>query len=140
MFRALLCVLAVLCLSHPSLVMAQEKSARSLVEGVQKGCEKELATYCSNVTMGEGRQLACLYAYSDKLSNRCEYALYDASVQLERAINALSYLAQECDSDLEAHCAAVQPGQGRILDCLKKNSAKLSERCNAALADLGAND
>lgn len=137
MSRYLPWLLTGLCLSSASLATGQEKSSPSLLEAVQKGCEKELASYCSQVTPGEGRQLACLYAHGDKLSNRCEYALYDASVQLERAVNAVSYLAKECDSDLEAHCAAVQSGQGRLLDCLKKNSAKLSERCNAALGDLG---
>ena len=41
-----------------------------LVESVVKGCEKELTSYCSNVTPGDGRVLACLYAHSDKLSVR----------------------------------------------------------------------
>jgi len=61
-------------------VMAQQ----TLIDTVANGCKAELEKYCKNVTPGEGRVLACLYAYGDKLSGRCEYALYDASVQLER--------------------------------------------------------
>ena len=33
-----------------------------LLESVAKGCEKELTTFCKDVTPGEGRILACLYA------------------------------------------------------------------------------
>ena len=117
---------------------AEEVRTPSLVEEVRKGCEKELTSYCSQVTPGEGRQLACIYAHGDKLSSRCEYALYDASVQLERAVNAMSFLATECQKDLEAYCASVAPGQGRIVDCLNKHSKQLTGRCSAALTDVSA--
>ncbi|MDH3279693.1 MAG: cysteine rich repeat-containing protein [Gammaproteobacteria bacterium] len=53
-----------------------------IVETVAQGCEKELQSYCAKVTPGKGRVLACLYAHEDKLSGRCEYALYDAAAQL----------------------------------------------------------
>ena len=94
-----LCLLGgVLLLAGP--VMAQE----SLIDTVANGCKAELEKYCKNVTPGEGRVLACLYAYGDKLSGRCEYALYDAAVQLERAVAALSYAVNECSSDLRTFC------------------------------------
>ena len=51
---------------------------QSLVETVANGCKAEIETYCKDVTPGQGRMLACLYAHSDKLSGKCEYALYDA--------------------------------------------------------------
>jgi len=114
-------------------VMAQQR----LVEGVATGCKAELEKYCSNVTPGEGRVLACLYAYNDKLSGRCEYALYDAAVQLERAVAALSYVANECSSDLKKYCAGVEAGEGRLLDCLQKNDSEVSNRCKQARKDVG---
>ena len=110
---------------------------QTLVESVAKGCDKELKTYCKDVTMGEGRGLACLYAYSDKLSAQCEYALYDASVQLERAINALSYAVNECRDDLTKFCSNIKPGEGRLLQCLDMNDAKVTARCKQALKDTG---
>ena len=111
--------------------------AQDLVENVAKGCEKELTSYCSNVTPGEGRVLACLYAHNDKLSGQCEYALYDAAVQLERFVAALAYLANECDEDLDKYCEGVEAGEGRLLKCLDDNSAKISGRCTQALKDVG---
>jgi phytoene/squalene synthetase len=113
--------------------MAQE----GLVETVVTGCKAELEKYCSNVTPGEGRVLACLYAYEDKLSGRCEYALYDAAVQLERAVAALSYVVNECSSDLKQYCTGVAAGEGRLLQCLQKNDAQVSQRCKQARKDVG---
>ena len=111
---------------------------QSIVETVANGCKTEIETYCEDVTPGEGRILACLFAHQDKLSGKCEYALYDASVRLERAVAALTYLANECAADLAEYCTAVEAGEGRLLECLKKNEAKLSERCKGAFRDVGA--
>lgn len=110
---------------------------KGIVETVADGCKQELETYCKGVTPGEGRVLACLYAYQDKLSNRCEYALYDAAAQLERVISALTYVANECRDDLKAYCSGVKPGEGRLLDCLNKNTEKVSGRCKQAIKDVG---
>ena len=113
--------------------MAQQ----SLVDTVANGCKTELEKYCSNVTPREGRVLACLYAYGDKLSGRCEYALYDAAVQLERAVAALSYAMNECSTDLRKHCAGVKAGEGRLLECLQKNDAQVNSLCKQARKDVG---
>jgi hypothetical protein len=118
------------------IIAGHAAAVENLVESVAQGCDKELTSYCSNVTPGEGRILACLYAHQDKLSGRCEYALYDAAVQLERAVSALSYLASECDADLEKFCASVDPGEGRILHCLNENRGKVRKRCRSAMQDI----
>jgi hypothetical protein len=112
-------------------------SRHPLVEQVAKGCDQEITTYCKEVTPGEGRVLACLYAHEDKLSGQCEYALYDAVAQLERALTALTYVANECRDDLKNYCADVKPGEGRLLQCMEKNDAKLSKRCTQAMKDTG---
>ena len=108
------------------------------VSTVIEGCKTELSTYCKDVTVGQGRGLACLYAYGDKLSGRCEYALYDASAQLQRFVAAVSFLATECRDDLDKFCAAVPAGEGRLLDCLNENRDQVSERCKQAARDVAA--
>jgi hypothetical protein len=112
-------------------------AAEGLIETVAKGCDKEIKTYCKDVTPGEGRVLACLYAHEDKLSGQCEYALYDAAARLQRAITALAYVANECEADLRAFCSDIQPGGGRLLQCIEKNDAKVSKRCKQAMKDTG---
>lgn len=118
-------------------VAGSASAQKPLLETVTKGCEKELTTYCKDVTPGEGRVLACLYAYGDKLSAKCEYALYDAASQLERAVAALSYAVNECRDDLQKLCSGTKPGQGRLLNCLNKNEKDVSKRCKDALKDTG---
>jgi hypothetical protein len=121
-----------------SLGLAGNLSAQeTLIETVANGCKTELATYCKDVKPGEGRILACLYAYEDKLSGKCEYALYDAAARLERAVAALTYVAKECEADIVANCAGVKVGEGRVLQCLEKNEAKVSKRCKGAIKDVG---
>ena len=117
--------------------VAGAAGSRSLGDQVKEGCKAELDSHCKDVTPGEGRLLACLYAYEDKLSSRCDYALYDASVRLERAVAALSHGATECKADINKHCANVQAGEGRIIDCLKKHEDKLTKRCRQAMKDIG---
>jgi hypothetical protein len=125
----ILCVVVLL----GGLALAEDKGP---VEIFTDGCSKEINTYCKEVTPGEGRILACIFAYQDKLSNRCEYALYDAAAQLERAIAALTYLANECRNDLKTFCSDVKPGEGRLINCIDKNMAKVSSRCKQAIKDV----
>ncbi|MDH3332188.1 MAG: cysteine rich repeat-containing protein [Desulfobulbaceae bacterium] len=129
----LLAVVAIFFVSNSSAWAADK-----IVETVAKGCEKELISYCKDVTPGEGRILACLYAHSDKLTGQCEYALYDAAVQLERFVAALTYVANECDADMEKFCADIAVGEGRVLKCLDDNAEKISARCTQALKDVGS--
>ncbi len=119
------------------LLVNKGMAQQSLTETVANGCKAELERYCGKVTPGEGRILACLYAHNDKLSGRCEYALYDAAVQLERAAAALAYVANECGADLRRHCAEVEAGEGRLLDCLLKKDSEVSFRCKQARKDVG---
>jgi hypothetical protein len=111
---------------------------KNIVDTVASGCKTELETLCEGVTPGEGRVLACLYAYGDKISGQCEYALYDAAAQLERAVAALTYVANECADDLDQFCGEVAAGQGRLLECLDKNAEKVSQRCKNAIKDVAA--
>lgn len=112
-------------------------AGENLVQTVADGCKAELETYCKDVKPGEGRVLACLFAYQDKLSGKCEYALYDASVQLERAVAALAYVVNECADDLNKHCRSVEAGEGRLLECIEKNDKNVSARCKDALKEVG---
>jgi len=114
-----------------------EAMAQGIVETVAKGCEQELKTYCKDVTPGEGRVLACLYSFWDRLSDQCDNALYDSAAQLQRAVATLSYVRSECWNDLNAYCADIKPGEGRLLQCLGRNDAKVSNRCKRALKDTG---
>lgn len=118
------------------LATASPLAAQDVVSTVQQGCATEIENYCSQVTMGEGRLLACFYAHEDKLSGQCQYALYNAAAQLDAAVSALNYVASECQSDILGLCAGVQAGEGRILECLEANSEAVSDGCNTAIDEV----
>ena len=119
------------------IITSNAGAIEKLIKSVATGCEKELKSYCSEVTPGEGRILACLYAHGDKISGQCEYALYDAAAQLERFVSALSYVVNECEDDLDKYCGSVRAGEGRLAECLLgKNKDNISERCSQAIKDV----
>jgi hypothetical protein len=111
--------------------MAQE----SLLEHLVKSCEDDIKSYCSQVTPGNGRILHCMAAHEDKISGRCQYAFYQAASILEQLATATAYVASQCATDIEAYCSDVRMGEGRVLACLTKNEADLSDACEQAIAD-----
>lgn len=90
-----------------------------------------------NYALSVAGQEGCLYAFSDKLSPKCEYALYDAAAQLERTMNVPAYAVNERRDDLTKYCADIKGVEGRLLQCLDKNDAKVNKRCKLALKDTG---
>jgi len=102
-------------------------------DAVGAECKNEIASYCKDLGPGDGRILTCLNANHEKLSPRCEFVLRDASAQLGRVKNAVSYATDECRADLKTFCSNVEPGQGRLLDCLEKHRSEISKRCISAL-------
>jgi len=111
-------------------------SAQDVVAEVQKGCAKEIDQYCKGVTLGEGRLAACFYAYEDKLSNQCQYTLYEAASQLEAAAVVLDYFVDQCGKDIVKLCSGVEAGEGRILACLTSQSTALSSSCSQAITNV----
>lgn len=101
-----------------------------------EGCKKDLKTYCKDVTPGNGRLLACILAYEDKISARCDNALYDASVELGKVVSDLVVVAGKCETEIDTLCANAEAGEGRIARCLMSNKDKLSQACAAALKGL----
>jgi hypothetical protein len=135
-------LLATATMAAPALAQTPAEDVTAAMEGqlaaeVLEGCNAELVQYCADVTPGEGRLLACLFAYDDKLSGQCEFALYDAAVRLERALNTIAYVMSECDVEIESHCAQVAAGQVRIAECLIDHGGDLGEACSRALSDAG---
>jgi hypothetical protein len=120
-----------------ALTSGEARAAETIVDSLKKACNKELTTFCKGVPAGEGRILACLYAFEDKVSDKCIYALYDAAAELEQAVAALKFAASQCKDDMQKFCADVKPGEGRGLACLQKNKKDVSQPCKDALKQTG---
>jgi hypothetical protein len=106
-----------------------------LLDALVAACQSDIDQYCSQVTPGEGRMLHCMAAHEDKISGQCEYAFYQAASLLEQISVAINYLAQECKTEIQTLCSDVEPGEGRILDCLGQQEEKIGQACKQAIAD-----
>ena len=95
-------------------------AAENPIDAVKKACNTELTTFCKGVKPGDGRVLACLYAFEDQVSDKCTYAVYNAAAELEQAVNALKFAATQCKDDLLKYCGDVQVGEGRGLACRRE--------------------
>jgi hypothetical protein len=102
------------------------------VEAVEGACAADIGKFCGSVTRGEGRVLLCMQAHEDQLSNRCQFALYRASRNLERALDRVERIADACWSDIEAHCTNV-PSIGR---CVMEKGGALSPSCQTVVAGI----
>ena len=115
---------------------AAGRAQARIMAGVKKleaGCAADAQKYCATVTPGDGRLFFCIIAHEDKLSTKCDYALFEASRNLERALNRIEDAADACWNDIEKNCANIPEGGGRIAQCLSAKQASLSQQCQAAV-------
>lgn len=105
------------------------------IENALEACKPEIETYCSQVTPGDGRLLACFVAHEDKISGQCNWALYEAMSAFDAFANAVAYLATSCWDDIEEHCGKVEMGEGRVAECLLANKDSVAPTCKQAMED-----
>jgi len=100
---------------------------------LKAACGDDLNKFCSSVTPGEGRLIFCMMAHEDKISEKCDHALYDASRKMEHTLNLVAEAADACWHDIEAHCANGPVGGGHIAQCLIDNKKKLRAACRTEI-------
>jgi 2-polyprenyl-3-methyl-5-hydroxy-6-metoxy-1,4-benzoquinol methylase len=106
-----------------------EARLAAAVKKIETACSDDLKKYCSTVTPGEGRLLLCMQAHEDKISTKCDYAVFDASRNLERALDRIEQVADICWNDIEKHCVDIPAGGGNITQCLAGKKASLTTAC-----------
>jgi hypothetical protein len=87
-------------------------------------CADEFERFCKDVTPGLGLLIVCLDGHRDELSPACRN-------KVGGALNKLDKARQDCSGDLKTFCAGVKPGGGRQLECLEKQSDKLTPACRS---------
>jgi Cysteine rich repeat len=131
---------AVLGFEGTAVGQTQQIAARldAAVKKVEAACSNDLKKYCSTVTPGEGRLILCMQAHEDKISEKCDYALFDASRKINRALDRIDRAADICWSDIEKHCSNIPEGGGRILQCLIGEKTSLTPACQAEVGKLSS--
>ncbi|MFA9420476.1 MAG: cysteine rich repeat-containing protein [Gammaproteobacteria bacterium] len=102
-----------------------------------RGCEADSAILCPGLPLNSRKSFMCLMAYEDNLSLSCELGIAEAAMTLEQGLMAIDYSIKACEADADKFCLDVEPGEGRIVSCLKQNEAKLANQCVTALKETG---
>jgi hypothetical protein len=115
-----------------------EARLQAAVSKIQDACAADLKQFCSTVSPGEGRLLLCMQAHEDKISSKCDYALFEASRNLDRALDRVERVADACWTDIEKQCATIAPGEGNIIACLQSKTSSISKGCRGAIGKVQA--
>jgi hypothetical protein len=95
-----------------------------------KACGADYQKFCAGVQPGEGRIGRCLQQHASELSTSCRQFLTNATQTLIREFIAA------CQNDVTQHCSGVQPGEGRVLHCLRDHNDSLSQNCQQLIKKL----
>lgn len=101
------------------------------------GCSKEVATYCSQVPLGGGRVMNCLFDHENQLSSGCKAAIDKGESTLEAALGDANFFGANCAADMQRLCPGVVAGGGRLLACLMDNINNTELRCYDAMMKVG---
>lgn len=112
--------------------------AKSAIEKVHNTCAEDIKTFCPKVVPGDGRMAFCFMAHEDQISDKCYFAVMDVIDGVELAVSNVWRAADVCEVDLEKHCSGVEPGEGRMAQCLIDNQTKLRSVCRAEVAGFAA--
>jgi hypothetical protein len=98
---------------------------------VSADCAEDAKKFCQGIIPGGGRIIACLMSHEAELAPACKTHSEKARANIHEGIEKLVLGA--CKNDRDKFCKDLEPGEGRILDCLKANRARLKPACKAKL-------
>ena len=117
----------------------EEKSQEdnTVITAAMSGCKDDIQKYCDDLGDKTLKVFMCLMACEEDLSPTCREGVLEVAITIKAGSEALDYSVNACESDVEAHCRGVQPGDGRIVGCIKANESRVSSECKAALKQTG---
>jgi Skp family chaperone for outer membrane proteins len=85
-------------------------------------CKEDRQKFCSK-ERGHANIHACMDKHISELSADCQNFHNNMSNDMKGKAH------EACLKDIETYCSDIQPGQGRMRDCLKANKEKISTEC-----------
>ena len=124
-----------------------EQTSKPLAEKLQEGhiiinssvigCDEDIKQHCDGLGNNSEKVFMCLAAYDEHLSTDCKLGILEAAVSVRMGAAALNYSIVSCEADADKHCLDVQPGEGRMVSCIKANESNVSKECVTALKETG---
>lgn len=99
-------------------------------------CAKDVSELCKNACKAEegqvcgGSILRCLTERKDEIkSEACQNEVFYFEKMEVMDFRNDVILAAACKADVEKFCQDIEPGEGRVHECLRKNRKALTEQC-----------
>jgi len=91
-------------------------------------CAQDAKKLCPGVEPGGGRIMKCLHEHEGQLSDACK-------ANIQKGKDELKGKLQSCKDDAQKFCKGIQPGGGKVMECLKSHQSELSPACQATLSN-----
>ena len=85
-------------------------------------CADDAAKYCNGVNSGGGRMATCLKEHQKDLSPACQKRSHEMMMRSKG-------MHKVCADDVDKFCKDVQPGKGRMGNCMREHKSELSAEC-----------
>ncbi|MEW6296626.1 MAG: hypothetical protein AB1671_02650 [Thermodesulfobacteriota bacterium] len=126
---------AIACVALTGLLFGGAVAAPTFAQ--DRPCAADAKKFCQHVEPGDRQAIAqCLKDHVDDLSDACRDRMQAAKA---RGATARGALRDACAEDVRTLCGDVEPGGGRIGQCLKAHRDQLSSACKAAIAEARSN-
>ena len=102
-----------------------------------QGCDEDIKQHCDGLGDNTDKVFMCLAAYEEHLGSKCKQGILEAALSIKMGAAALDYSISACEADADKHCLDVQPGEGRLVSCIKANESNVSKECISALKETG---
>eukprot|EP00750_Incisomonas_marina_P032420 INCI9171.2.p1 GENE.INCI9171.2~~INCI9171.2.p1 ORF type:complete len:1203 (-),score=175.25 INCI9171.2:2294-5902(-) len=116
-------------------LIAEEALDLNVDRRKRDACSSDVQRLCAEVPYQGGRLNQCLFDHVDKLSTACNRVMTQLMHEEIMALDVLPVVQDACHTQLRQYCRDVEPGEGRLFECLvKKRTGKaFDNRCQAAL-------
>jgi hypothetical protein len=126
--KALAILLAALLAAAPAAALDEDE-----VTEILNACTADVGAFCADARRAPRRLLACFFANSDRVSERCRAQIAATPDAMGVLRNYANFLSQSCADEARRYCPDVTPGRGRLAACLGAREDSLSPSCRNAL-------
>lgn len=98
-------------------------------------CKEDSEKFCNDATLypEPGAVLTCLREVEEKLTESCKAAVLETKVESSKDYGLDAMLHELCEDDAKVLCEGVEPGEGKVQECLRKKRVSLSWDCQEEL-------
>ena len=89
----------------------------------EDSCKEDMKLLCPDVEPGSGRIMDCLREHQSRLSSACSARLASNAAIAKKVV---AEFGRACRADVDRLCAAIEPGEGRVIGCLAQHQIDLS--------------